>query len=70
MIAILNVLRAAFLFILGENILGAVNDGQDINLVRFDVINDPVWSLHHFSNLVHFVLRNFASRERKISDLL
>jgi hypothetical protein len=65
-----NVLRPAFLFILGKNVLGTVNDGQDIDLVWFDVINDPVGSLDHFSDLVHFVLRNFAPGERKISDLL
>jgi len=39
-------------------------------LVWFDVIDDAVWPLDHFSNLVHFVLRHFASGERKISDLL
>jgi hypothetical protein len=47
-----------------------MDDSQDIDLVWFDVIDDPVWSLDHFSNLVRFVLRHFASREREISDLL
>ena len=61
---------AAFLFVLVKNILGAMDDAQDVDLVWFDVIDDAVWPLDHFSNVVHFVLRHFASGERKISDLL
>ena len=70
MVAVLLSSRLIFSFILAKDILGAVNDGQNIDLVRFDVIDDPVWPLDHLSNLVHFVLRHFASGERKISDLL
>src|SRR3990172_9115804 len=53
MVAALLSSGSVFFFVLAKNILGAVNDSQDIDLVRFDVIDDPVWPLDHLSNLVH-----------------
>lgn len=69
-LAVLLSSGSAFLFVLAKDILGSMNDSQDIDLVWFDVIDDPLWPLDHFSNLVRFVLRNFVSGEGKISDLL
>jgi hypothetical protein len=41
--AVLSSSGSAFLFVLAKDILGSMNNSQNIDLVWFDVIDDPVW---------------------------
>ena len=47
-----------------------MNDGQNINLVRFDMADDPVGSFDHLSNLVHVVFRNTTAGKGEVGNLL
>jgi len=43
---------------------------KHVNLVRLDVIDDPVRAFHDFPDLTGFCLWNHSTRERKLADLL
>ncbi|MDZ4165423.1 MAG: hypothetical protein U1C55_09870 [Smithellaceae bacterium] len=47
-----------------------MNNGQNINLVWFEVIDGPLWPFNDLSNLLHFVLRHLTARQGKIGNLL
>ena len=44
-----------------QDVSGSVDDGNNVNLVGFDMIDDAVRPLHYFTNLIHVVFRNTAS---------
>ena len=48
----------------------SVNDRDDIHLIGFDVINDPVWALKDFAYLRKLGFGNDATGLGKIADLL
>src|SRR3990170_6825222 len=43
---------------------------DDIYLIGFDMIDDPIRPLYHFTDLVQVILRNFPARKGMFSDLL
>ncbi|MEI8132435.1 MAG: hypothetical protein WCG34_08375 [Leptolinea sp.] len=40
------------------NVSGPMNNGQNVDLVRLDVIDDPVWAFDHLPDLFQPVFGN------------
>lgn len=53
-----------------QDISGAVNHRNDVDLVGFDVVNDAVRPLDQFSNLLQIIFWHATTRERSIGNLL
>ena len=47
-----------------------MDDSQDVDLVRLDVVDDPVGTLEDLADLIEVVFGDLAARERKGRDLL
>lgn len=47
-----------------------VDHRKNINLVRFNIIDNSISALNYFANLVNFIFWNFSTRKGKISNLL
>jgi len=53
-----------------DRLLRGVDNCQDVDLVRLDVVNDPVRPFEDFADLAEFELRNRTSGLWKLGDLL
>jgi hypothetical protein len=47
-----------------------VNDGENVNLLRFYVVNDPIGAFDDFADGVYVILGNSAPREWILGYLL
>jgi hypothetical protein len=46
------------LLLIVQNVSGPMNNGQDVDLIGFNVIDDPVWAFDHLPNLFQPVFGN------------
>lgn len=60
----------ASLLLIGWNLLCAVDDSQDVDLIRLDVVDDSKGAFHDLANLWYSEFRGLAPRQGELSDLL
>jgi hypothetical protein len=46
------------LLLIVQNVSRPMNNGQDVNLIGLDVIDDPIWAFDHLPDLFQPVFRN------------
>ena len=47
-----------------------VDDSDYINLIRFNVIYDSIWTAKDFPDLLHIIFRYSAPRQRELGNLI